>query len=81
MKRLIILCVILLASLAFVNAQTIADYTFSTFTNGTLTDMSSGTTTLLTGYSDSGVTPVTDFGFSFTFAEHHIRSFLPMQMA
>jgi len=58
----------LLISMTCIMAQAVSDYTFSTVTNGSLEDMSTDTTTLLTGYSDSGATAVTDIGFSFTFA-------------
>ncbi len=67
MKKFTLLFVMLLISLTCIMAQTVAEYTFATVTNGSLEDMSSGTTTLLSGYSDSGATAVTDIGFSFTF--------------
>ena len=60
--------VLLFISMTCIMAQTVADYAFSTVTNGSLEDMSTGTTTILTGYSDSGATPVTNIGFTFRFA-------------
>lgn len=49
--------------------QSTANYTFSSATNGSLTDMSSGTTDLLaTGtYKDDAASAVTNIGFDFVF--------------
>ncbi len=60
--------VMLFISLTCIMAQAVSEYTFATATNGSLEDMSTGTTTLLSGYSDSGATAVTDIGFTFTFS-------------
>lgn len=67
MNRAVIIMVILLG-ITLLFAQGIPDYTFATGTSGSLEDMSTGTTTLLSGYSDSGASPVTDIGFTFVFA-------------
>ncbi|HNX38392.1 MAG TPA: hypothetical protein PKI15_08545, partial [Candidatus Cloacimonadota bacterium] len=68
MKKLSLFIVLLVMSMTFLTAQAVSEYTFDTNTTGSLADMSSGTTLLLSGYSDSGATAVTDIGFTFGFA-------------
>ena len=48
-------------------AQNIANYTFSTNNNGSLDDLSTGSTSLTTGNNDSYASGVTAIGFNFTF--------------
>lgn len=57
---------ILLTNLTGVNAQ-INAYTFTTSTGVALEDMSSGTTTLVAGGIDDGVSAVTNIGFTFNY--------------
>lgn len=47
--------------------QSTANYTFSSATNGSLTDMSSGTTQLVGASSDDGASVLTNIGFDFIF--------------
>jgi len=69
MKKLMLFCVILLFSMTLLYAQNIAEYNFTTATDGSLMDMSSGTTPLLAPltYYDDAASPVFDIGFNFTF--------------
>jgi hypothetical protein len=64
-----ILSVFLLALLTGVGlqGQSTVNYTFATTTMGSLTDMSSGTTQIVGGSSDQGVSAATNIGFTFTF--------------
>lgn len=48
-------------------AQSSANYAFSTATDGSLSDMSSGTTQLVAASVDDGVSPVLPIGFDFYF--------------
>ncbi len=50
-----------------VNAQSTANYNFSTTTTGSLTDMSTGTTQLLAANVDDTPSPLTNIGFDFFF--------------
>lgn len=61
--------VMLFISLTCIMAQAVSDYAFATATNGSLEDMSTGTTDILnTGtYQDSGASTVANIGFTFTF--------------
>ena len=52
---------------ALTKGQSTANYTFATSVSGSLTDMSSGTTTLLPPDLDDGASLVTDIGFDFFF--------------
>jgi hypothetical protein len=65
MKKFTVLMVLLFVSMTCIMAQTIADYIYSTTTDGSLMDMSSGTTSLLTGFKVSAVSAVTNIGFTF----------------
>jgi hypothetical protein len=67
MKKITLLMALLFISMTCIMAQTIAEYSFSTATNGSLVDMSSGTTDLLaTGtYRDDNASAVTNIGFTF----------------
>lgn len=67
MKKILILMVMLIMGMTLLTAQAISDYTFSTATNGSLEDMSSGTTNLLvTGtYYDDVASAITNIGFIF----------------
>src|SRR6218665_4038382 len=47
--------------------QSSANYTFTQASNGSLTDMSTGTTQLVAGTIDDGASPVTNIGFDFWF--------------
>jgi hypothetical protein len=68
MKKISILIVMLVMSLAFLGAQTIAEYTFSNTTDGTLEDMTGSTDLLTAGtYYDDTASPVTNIGFTFSF--------------
>lgn len=69
MKKFTLLFVMLLISLTCIMAQTVADYTFSTAANGSLEDMSTGTTDIFaTGtYRDDTASSVQNIGFTFTF--------------
>ncbi|HNX08415.1 MAG TPA: hypothetical protein PKL96_12595, partial [Bacteroidales bacterium] len=68
MKKLLTL-VLCLFTLYGVFGQSTANYTFSSVTNGSLIDMSTGTTDLLaTGtYYDDVASPVANIGFGFYF--------------
>lgn len=68
MKKLMLLIVVLVLGITFISAQTIAEYTFATTTDGTLEDMT-GSTNLLTpgSYYDDTASPVTSIGFTFAF--------------
>lgn len=50
-----------------VNGQNTANYTFSSATNGSLIDMSSGSVELIGSSSDDGVSSITEIGFEFIF--------------
>ena len=50
-----------------VQAQTIANYTFSTVTNGTLENLTMGSTTLMTGKNNNVPTTIEPIGFDFYF--------------
>ncbi|HNX38487.1 MAG TPA: choice-of-anchor J domain-containing protein [Candidatus Cloacimonadota bacterium] len=68
MKRFMLLIVLLILSLTFLSAQTIAEYTYSTGTNGTLEDMTGSTALLTAGtYYDDTASSVTNIGFTFSF--------------
>jgi hypothetical protein len=62
---------LLIASFFFLQvqlfSQSSATYTFSNTTTGSLIDMSSGTTQLIAGSVDDGVSSVTNIGFEFVF--------------
>ncbi|MEM0543480.1 GEVED domain-containing protein, partial [Flavobacterium sp. j3] len=61
---------VLLLSLTFghhVGAQTLANYAYSTGTNGSLEDLSTGATTIMTGRNDDLGGTVTAIGFNFPF--------------
>lgn len=66
MKKLMLLIVVLALGITFISAQTIAEYTFATSTDGTLEDMT-GSTNLLTpgSYYDDTASAVTNIGFTF----------------
>jgi len=67
MKNNTLLLILLLAHAAFARAQSMANYTFSTVTNGSLADMSAGTTDLFTpgNYYDDAASSVVPIGFDF----------------
>ncbi|MBI4649656.1 MAG: fibronectin type III domain-containing protein, partial [Bacteroidia bacterium] len=66
---LVAIASLLLCSTENVQAQSTANYTFSSATNGSLTDMSSGTTTLIAPTSTlaDNASAVTNIGFDFWF--------------
>ena len=67
MKKLLFF-MLLLAFNFYAYAQSTANYTFSSATNGSLTDMSSGTTQLVGASVDDGASaPASDIGFDFVF--------------
>lgn len=68
MKKVVLLLVAVFTTF-FVNSQSISMYAFTTATNASLTDMSSGTTALLTTatYHDDDASSVTSIGFSFNY--------------
>lgn len=70
MKRITLLIVLLVMSMTFLTAQNIGEYTYATSITGSLADMSTGTTPLLTvgTYWDDSASPVTNMGFNFKFA-------------
>ncbi|MDD2228440.1 MAG: choice-of-anchor J domain-containing protein [Candidatus Cloacimonetes bacterium] len=87
MKKFTILMVLLFISMTCIMAQTIADYTYSTATDGSLVDMSSGTTDLLaTGtYRDDNASAVVNLGFNFklgteTYTQFSVNSNGQMQL-
>lgn len=68
MKKSLLLTVLLILGLTFISAQTIAEYTFSTTTDGTLEDMTGSIDLLTAGtYYDDIASPVTNIGFTFAF--------------
>lgn len=70
MKKSLILIVLLALFASMLISQTVAEYAFSTSTNGSLEDMSTGTTSILGPgtYYDSGASTVANIGFTFNFA-------------
>lgn len=69
MKRILLFCVVLIFGITLLNAQNISEYSYATATNGSLMDMSSGTTPLLApgAYYDDYASSVTNIGFNFVF--------------
>jgi hypothetical protein len=69
MKKLLILLVMLFLGVTLLLAQAISEYTYATATNGSLQDMSTGTTALLGPgtYYDDQSSVVANIGFTFTF--------------
>jgi len=68
MKKLLFVLIMLTFSVAFLVSQTIAEYAFSTTTDGSLQDMTGSTNLLSSGiYYDDTASPVTNIGFSFGF--------------
>jgi hypothetical protein len=69
MKKCIITFLLLVVLMPSIYAQSTANYTFSSVSNGSLTDMTTGTTDLLaTGaYRDDEASSVTNIGFTFYF--------------
>ncbi|PKN78109.1 MAG: hypothetical protein CVU48_09435, partial [Candidatus Cloacimonetes bacterium HGW-Cloacimonetes-1] len=67
MKKLLILMIVLAFFTSALLSQTIADYTYSTATNGSLEDMSTGTTDIFaTGtYRDDDASTLRTIGFDF----------------
>lgn len=59
--------VLAVASFSGAKAQSIANYAFTTSTSGSLDDLSTGATSLLTGNNDGVATAITPIGFNFTF--------------
>lgn len=59
--------VLVVASFSGAKAQSIANYAFTTSTSGSLDDLSTGATSLLTGNNDGAATAITPIGFNFTF--------------
>ncbi|MBM4399311.1 MAG: hypothetical protein FJ041_03140, partial [Candidatus Cloacimonetes bacterium] len=74
---MLIMFILVLGLFASVNAQSIANYAYSTATNASLVDMSSGTATLLTDatYHDDVASAVTNIGFTFPFAGSNYTQF------
>ncbi len=69
MKRRMLFVFIIVGFISLINlgAQTTAAYNFSTDNTGSLVDMSSGTTTLISGANSDITSGITDIGFSFCF--------------
>ncbi|HRQ29359.1 MAG TPA: fibronectin type III domain-containing protein, partial [Saprospiraceae bacterium] len=69
MKRLLLLLVILFCVLSInkVSSQSTANYAFTYSSTGSLEDISSGSTSLLTGNQDDAASSVVDIGFTFYF--------------
>lgn len=67
MKKLFYLLILTVLNTVGMNAQSIANYAFSTATPVTLEDMSSGTTELIAGSSVNVASSVTGIGFTFGF--------------
>ena len=69
MSRIKYLLIALLFITGIAMAQSTANYTYTTSTTGSLVDMSSGTTDLLTAltYHDDDASAVTGTGFTFYF--------------
>ena len=67
MKKLLLILMALFLWAGSSWAQNAGGYSGSTTTDGTLVDMSSGTSTLLTGYADDNASTVTNIGFTFTY--------------
>ena len=66
MKKIYMLLITLLFA-ALSNAQTIANYTYSTNTNGSLEDLSVGSTVIMVGNNDDAASTTTAIGFDFWF--------------
>ncbi|HPN40668.1 MAG TPA: GLUG motif-containing protein, partial [Candidatus Cloacimonadota bacterium] len=77
MLRKVLFCLFLCIGVAIVHAQTISEYSFTTSTDGSLEDMSSGTTALLTPdtYHDDIASAVTPIGFTFTLGSSFYTQF------
>jgi hypothetical protein len=60
-------CLLFLSANYSVQAQSAANYSFTTSTTGSLTDMSSGTTQLISSSQDDFVSAITNIGFDFWF--------------
>jgi hypothetical protein len=69
MKKIILLLLLVSSGFVYVFGQSTANYTYSTATDGSLIDMSSGTTDIFaTGtYRDDIASSVVDIGFTFVF--------------
>ena len=52
--------------------QVISDYSFSTSTSGSLTDISTGSTQLVASGTDDGSSSVTNIGFNFNLRNSYI---------
>ncbi|NHM07663.1 hypothetical protein G4D82_10550 [Flavobacterium sp. CYK-4] len=63
----LLLMFLFLATGQWANAQNITNYVYSTGTNGTLEDLSSGSTTIMTGVNDDTAGTITAIGFDFYF--------------
>jgi hypothetical protein len=87
MKKLILLMIVFAFSAGIMLSQTIADYVYSTATDGSLVDMSTGTTPLLTvgTYYDDTASAVINLGFNFklganTYSQFSVNSNGQMQL-
>ncbi|PKP36317.1 MAG: hypothetical protein CVT97_09250, partial [Bacteroidetes bacterium HGW-Bacteroidetes-14] len=87
MKKLLFLMIVLAFCTSALLSQTIADYTFSTATDGSLEDMSTGTTDIFaTGtYRDDTASTLQTIGFDFklgatTYSQFSINSNGQMQL-
>ncbi|MFY7732013.1 MAG: beta strand repeat-containing protein, partial [Bacteroidia bacterium] len=58
---------LLLLGTNLLNAQTLANYTYATGTNGSLEDLSTGSTNIMIGNNDDAAGTVTPIGFDFLF--------------
>lgn len=58
-----------------VHAQSAASYSFTTNTTASLTDMSSGTSTLIIADTDDGISAITNIGFDFWLQGQHFSQF------
>ncbi|MHC1736578.1 MAG: fibronectin type III domain-containing protein [Ignavibacteriaceae bacterium] len=63
LSKIVLLLLLLITGVSF--GQSTANYTFSTATDGSLTDMSSGTTQLLAGGQDDVASSVVNIGFTY----------------
>ena len=65
MKETYLLLAAILFSIATIAQPTTSNYTFSTGTTGSLTDMNSGTTQLIAADQDDAASAITTIGFDF----------------
>lgn len=67
MRKIYLAAMAILFGTSAVQGQSTANYAFAKTTNGSLVDMSSGTTLLVAGTQDDAASPITNIGFEFWF--------------